>query len=157
MDATRFWRVATWPSPNSSIRPRRGLVTELAAQVADRVAELLRADIVASDDLIFDTKAAARICGLSPTNVGADAFDGARPRRHLADRNKRRLPARRAARMAAVPSALWPPRPGIGAGRRWPLRISTRRISNRRRTLAEAGRRRALTRDCPDEKRTANV
>jgi predicted DNA-binding transcriptional regulator AlpA len=49
--------------------PPKGPVTELAAQVADRVAELLRADIVASDDLIFDTKAAARICGLSPRTL----------------------------------------------------------------------------------------
>src|ERR1700722_13808432 len=49
--------------------PPKGPVSELAAQVADRVAELLRADIVASDDLIFDTKAAARICGLSPRTL----------------------------------------------------------------------------------------
>jgi hypothetical protein len=49
--------------------PPKGPVSELAAQVADRVAELLRADIVASDDLIFDTKAAARICGLSPRSL----------------------------------------------------------------------------------------
>jgi hypothetical protein len=114
--------------------PPKGPVSELAAQVADRVAELLRADIVASDDLIFNTKAAARICGLSPRTLEQDAVDGAGTRLHHAHRNFGRLSARRIAGVAAVPSALWPPRPGVGSGRR------SDRISNRRRLAWPATR-----------------
>ena len=71
--------------------PPKGPVSELAAKVADRVADLLRADIVASDDLIFDTKGASRICGLSPRTLEQMRSNRARPRLHHAHRNFGRL------------------------------------------------------------------
>jgi predicted DNA-binding transcriptional regulator AlpA len=57
----------------------KGPVTDLAKAVADRVADLLRIDLTAGDDMIVDTKAAARICGLSTRTLEKMRSDGEGP------------------------------------------------------------------------------
>jgi predicted DNA-binding transcriptional regulator AlpA len=46
-------------------------VNKLASALADRIVSAMRIEAIAADDLIFDTKQAARMCGLSPRTLEA--------------------------------------------------------------------------------------
>lgn len=54
-------------------------VDKLATVLADRIVNALRVEAVASDDLIFDTRQAARMVGLSPRTLETMRASGEGP------------------------------------------------------------------------------
>jgi predicted DNA-binding transcriptional regulator AlpA len=57
----------------------KGPVAQLAKAVADKVIAAMRLEAAAGDDLIFDTKAAARFCGLSERTLEKMRAEGTGP------------------------------------------------------------------------------
>jgi predicted DNA-binding transcriptional regulator AlpA len=61
------------------VQAPKGPVAQLATAIADKVIAAIRLEAAAGDDLIFDTKAAARFCGLSERTLEKMRAEGDGP------------------------------------------------------------------------------